>query len=242
MYIAYYTQCNMGKNIMSKNGEKSLQKWTILMLLLRNLPVHSIIRVSKLPLFGTNFMLLTLYSHPFFQHLHLAISYRFFSYIHTYKNSHGKGKFPRINSFILFFWKNATIEIIPPILKWSKNNTFLWNAIQILVYQQKKNSNYIIIEFHFPKFYEDSISIFIVFRMRCGGCFLSKLFKSSLIVLTAERSQKLLIENSKFGNNDLFYRNIFHSKWRKYTLFRLPIYWLLWYGNFKKCLYMESKL
>ena len=76
----------------------------------------------------------------------------------------------------------------------------------------KKNCNYIMIEFHFPKFYEDSISIFIVFRMRCGGCFLSKLFKSSLIVLTAERSQKLLIENSKFGNNDLFYRNIFHSK------------------------------
>ena len=28
---------------MSKNGEKSLQKWTILMLLLRNLLVHNII-------------------------------------------------------------------------------------------------------------------------------------------------------------------------------------------------------
>ena len=137
MYIAYYTLCNMGKNIMSKNGEKSLQKWTILMLLLRNLPVHSIIRVSKLPLFGTNFMLLTLYSHPFFQHLHLAISYRFFhTYIHT-KIVTEKENFQE-SILLSFFWKNATIEIIPPILKWSKNNTFLWNAIQILVHQQKK--------------------------------------------------------------------------------------------------------
>ena len=167
-------------------------------------------------------MLLTLYSHPFFQHLHLAISYRFFhTYIHT-KIVTEKENFQE-SILLSFFWKNATIEIIPPILKWSKNNTFLWNAIQILVHQQKKNCNYIIIEFHFPKFYEDSISIFIVFRMRCGGCFLSKLFKSSLIVLTAERSQKLLIENSKFGNNDLFYKNIFHSKWRKHTLFWLYI-------------------
>ena len=108
---------------------------------------------------------------------------------------------------------------------------------------KKKNCNYIIIEFHFPKFYEDSISIFIVFRMRCGGCFLSKLFKSSLIVLTAERSQKLLIENSKFGNNDLFYRNIFHSKWRKYTLFRLLTYILtslIW--KFKKMLIYGVKV
>lgn len=238
MYIAYYTLCNMGKNIMSKNGEKSLQKWTILMLLLRNLPVHSIIRVSKLPLFGTNFMLLTLYSHPFFQHLHLAISYRFF---HTYKNSHGKGKFPRINSFILFLEK-CYYRNYSSYTQMIKEQYFPLKCYSNIGSPTKKNCNYIIIEFHFPKFYEDSISIFIVFRMRCGGCFLSKLFKSSLIVLTAERSQKLLIENSKFGNNDLFYRNIFHSKWRKYTLFRLPIYWLLWYGNLKKCLYMESKL
>ena len=86
-----------------------------------------------------------------------------------------------------------------------------------------KNCNYIIIEFHFPKFYEDSISIFIVFRMRCGGCFLSKLFKSSLIVLTAERSQKLLIENSKFGNNDLFYRKYISFKMKE-TYFILIIY------------------
>ena len=105
MYIAYYTLCNMGKNIMSKNGEKSLQKWTILMLLLRNLPVHSIIRVSKLPLFGTNFYATdTVFTSifPTFASCHLI---SIFSYIHTYKNSHGKGKFPRINSFILFLEK-----------------------------------------------------------------------------------------------------------------------------------------
>ena len=178
------------------------------MLLLRNLPVHSIIRVSKLPLFGTNFMLLTLYSHPFFQHLHLAISYRFF---HTYKNSHGKGKFPRINSFILFLEK-CYYRNYSSYTQMIKEQYFPLKCYSNIGSPTKKNCNYIIIEFHFPKFYEDSISIFIVFRMRCGGCFLSKLFKSSLIVLTAERSQKLLIENSKFGNNDLFYRNIFHSK------------------------------
>ena len=177
------------------------------MLLLRNLPVH---RVSKLPLFGTNFMLLTLYSHPFFQHLHLAISYRFF---HTYiQKQSRKRKISKNQFFYPFFLEKCYYRNYSSYTQMIKEQYFPLKCYSNIGSPTKKICKYIIIEFHFPKFYEDSISIFIVFRMRCGGCFLSKLFKSSLIVLTAERSQKLLIENSKFGNNDLFYKNIFHSK------------------------------
>ena len=182
------------------------------MLLLRNLPVHSIkYKGFKTAIFWHQFYATdTVFTSifPTFASCHLI---SIFSYIHTYKNSHGKGKFPRINSFILFLEK-CYYRNYSSYTQMIKEQYFPLKCYSNIGSPTKKNCNHIIIEFHFPKFYEDSISIFIVFRMRCGGCFLSKLFKSSLIVLTAERSQKLLIENSKFGNNDLFYRNIFHSK------------------------------